>query len=413
VRLIAWNDTPLAAALVAGTFIVFQRPLRWLLDLAHEVEVRYHVDLLPALTVLTVAFVFQQYHKRHQAKAEALAAAAEAAEVRARSEELQRLMTFGQSLGNALDRATLQQSLWRALPAFVADRECWLLARNGEGWDLLLQDARSAQQQPLDTLEGLAARAVGETDFEKMQRDGVQIDEQLLFPLVAGGAVVGVMGVRSVPTLAVGERRALGAVSATVAIAVRNVQLLHQTREHGIRDSLTGCFNRAHGVETLQTELRRCRRSGRPLSILMFDLDRFKTVNDSRGHLHGDAVLAAVGSRLAQVLRSTDVRVRYGGDEFLIILTDTPLIGAQQVAEGLRREISELRLVNNEAASVTASLGVAAAVPGEMDPLALIARTDEALYRAKHEGRNRFSVAQPKSAPASFAVSIGPTAVAR
>ena len=410
-RLIVWNDTPLAAALIAGTFIIFQRPLRWLLDLAHEAEVTYHVDLLPALTVLTVAFVFQQYHKRQQAKAEALAAAAEAAEIRARSEELQRLMTFGQSLGNALDRATLQQALWRALPSFVADRECWLLARNGEGWEPLLQDARNAQQQ--DALEVLAARAVSETDFEKAQRDGVAIGEELIFPLVAGGAVVGVIGVRSVPALAIGERRALGAMSATVAIAVRNVQLLHQTREHGVRDGLTGCFNRAHGVETLQTELRRSRRTGRPLSILMFDLDRFKTVNDSSGHLHGDAVLAAVGSRTAQVLRSTDVRVRYGGDEFLIILTDTPIIGAQQVAEGLRREIAELRLASDEAAAITASFGVAAAVPGEMDPLAVIARADEALYRAKDEGRNRFCLAQPRSAASPVSVSSGPTAACR
>jgi diguanylate cyclase (GGDEF)-like protein len=411
VRLIAWNDTPLAAALIAGTFIIFQRPLGWLLDLAHDAELRYHVDLLPALTILTVAFAFQQYHKRQQARAEALAAAAEAAEVRARSEELQRLMTFGQSIGHALDRATLQQALWRALPAFVAERACWLLARDGEGWELLLQDARAIQRQSVETLEALSARAISEVDFEKAQREGVQLGEELAFPLTAGGAVIGVMGVRSVPPLANGERRALAAMSATVAIAVRNVRLLHETRENGVRDGLTGCFNRAHGVETLQSELRRSRRSGRPLSIVMLDLDRFKTVNDSAGHLHGDAVLAAVGSRLAQVLRSTDVRVRYGGDEFVIILTDTPIIGAQQVAEGLRREIAELRLASSEPAGVTASLGVVAAVPGEMEPLALIARADEALYRAKHEGRNRFCLAQPKAA--AYVVSTGPTAVGR
>jgi diguanylate cyclase (GGDEF)-like protein len=144
----------------------------------------------------------------------------------------------------------------------------------------------------------------------------------------------------------------------------------------------------------------------------MCDIDRFKTINDSAGHLHGDAVLAAVGARFAQVLRSTDVRVRYGGDEFLIILTDTPIIGAQQVAEALRREIAELRLPNQEAAAATVSLGVAVAVPGEMDPLAFINRADEALYRAKHEGRNRFAVAQPKSA-APYAVSTGPIAAGR
>jgi diguanylate cyclase len=130
----------------------------------------------------------------------------------------------------------------------------------------------------------------------------------------------------------------------------------------------------------------------------MFDIDHFKTVNDTGGHLHGDAVLAAVGRQLSDVLRSTDFRCRYGGDEFLIILPDTPVLGAQHVAECIRRGIAEMTLAGGRPAGVTASLGVTAALGGETDVRAAIARADEALYRAKRAGRNRFILGVPPGA---------------
>ena len=126
----------------------------------------------------------------------------------------------------------------------------------------------------------------------------------------------------------------------------------------------------------------------------MFDIDHFKTINDQLGHLRGDDLLRAVGAQLTRVLRSTDVRCRYGGDEFLVILLGTPLLGAQQAAENLRREIETLAMVaGDRMVAVTASIGVAAAASTEMDVTALIERADEALYRAKRAGRNRFCVA--------------------
>jgi diguanylate cyclase (GGDEF)-like protein len=126
----------------------------------------------------------------------------------------------------------------------------------------------------------------------------------------------------------------------------------------------------------------------------MFDIDHFKTINDELGHLRGDDVLRAVGAQLTRVLRSTDVRCRYGGDEFLIILPDTPLIGAQQVAESVRREMTTLAMVvGGKNIPVTVSVGVAAAGPAELGVTALIVRADEALYRAKRAGRDRCSVA--------------------
>jgi diguanylate cyclase (GGDEF)-like protein len=391
VHLIRRSDTSLVVALIAGAVIVFQQPLRWVLDVGHQVELRYHLDLIPALTVLIAAFVFHQYQRRQESRTEARAAAVEAAQARVRSEELQQLMTFSQALVNALDRPSLQQTLCRTLPTFVGDRECWVLTRQGQRWDSLLQGVAGGTRRSVDSLEPLAIHA--NESLENAPRQGLSTETDICFPLVAGGAAVGVMGILNTPALTDEERHAVGAAAAVVAVAIRNLQLLQELREFGVRDGLTGCFNRAHALEVLQTELQRARRTGRPLSMLMFDIDHFKTINDTSGHLHGDAVLAAVGRQLKDVLRNTDVRCRYGGDEFLVILPDTSTLGAQQVAESLRREIADLRLSPTMPAAVTASVGVTTAPPGELDGTMVIARADEALYRAKRAGRNRCCLA--------------------
>ena len=390
-RLFTRQDSSLAVGMIVGTVMVFQQPLRWLFDIANDVEARYHIDLLPALTVLTVVFVFQQYHKRQQAKAQALASAAETARARARTEELERLMTLSQTLADALDREALQQALWRVLPTFIAERDCSILTRDEGRWELLLGDARASRFHSIEFLERVATRAVAGHAGEQPQGQGVVVDNTVCYVMSAGGAVTGVIVVGNMPPLTPAERVAMGAAAALIAVATRNAQMLHIARQSGTVDHVTGCFTRAHGMEWLKRELQRARRSGLPLSVLMFDVDFFKSINDRSGHLRGDAVLAHIGAQLQERLRSTDVRCRYGGDEFLVILPETPVLGAAQVAELLRREIADA----NKDSSLTLSLGVAAALPGEMDTRALIGRADEALYRAKRGGRNRYCVANP------------------
>jgi diguanylate cyclase (GGDEF)-like protein len=125
------------------------------------------------------------------------------------------------------------------------------------------------------------------------------------------------------------------------------------------------------------------------MCLIVFDLDHFKAINDRYGHLAGDAALGAVGARMNAVLRGSDLKCRYGGEEFLILLPDTPAQGGQRVAETLRREIESNGIPwNDEILRLTASFGITSITPGEMDPLAAIARADEALYRAKQDGRN-------------------------
>ena len=394
-RLITRQDSSLAVGLIIGTVVAFQQPLRWLFDLANEIEARYHIDLLPALTVLTVVFAFQQYHKRQHAKAVALASQAETAKAKTRTEELERLMTLSQTLADALDREALQQALLRVLPSFIAERDCSVLTRDEGRWELLLGDARVSRFHSIEFLERVATKAVAGHGAEQTNGQGVVVDNTVCYLMTAGGAVTGVIVVGNLPPLTPAERVAMGAAAALVAVATRNAQLLHVARQTGAMDHLTGCYSRAHGLELLERELRRARRSAQPLSIVMVDLDSLKSINDRAGHLTGDAVLARVGAQLQELLRSTDVRVRYGGDEFLVILPETPVLGAAQVAEFLRREIAEA----NADTGITLSLGVAAALSGEMDPRTLIGRADEALYRAKRGGRNRYCLATPGFVP--------------
>lgn len=410
-NLITRNDTSLAIGLIVGAAVAFQQPLHFLLAAARDVEERYRLDLVPALTIMTGVYIFHQYRKRVLSKAEAAAASAEAAQARARSEELERLMTFSQDLARVLDVAMLQQVLWKNLPSFTRARGFWVLARAGHEWKEVVQDATLMPQRSPELLQSVAEVALAQGAHPAAPLPMIADSDPVCFPMLAGEEVVGVLGIDQGVAMSNGDRNALAAAAALIAVALRNVRLFGESREYGVRDRLTGCFNQTHCLETLAIELQRAKRSGRPLSIVMFDIDHFKAVNDELGHLRGDEVLRAVGAQLHRILRTTDFRARYGGDEFLIILPDTDLRGAERVAETLRDEISTLVIATplDRALTVTASIGVATAAPAELDVLALITRTDEALYRAKKAGRNRACVATaPDSSPGADAPATDP-----
>ena len=238
--------------------------------------------------------------------------------------------------------------------------------------------------------EALADEAVAQVGGKDRATEGVKLQDQICFPMVAGGDIVGMLGVPdgSEP-MTEALRRMMAATAALVAVSVKNAQLFREIRDNSLRDGLTGLYNRAHGLEMVEHELRRARRSQQPIALLMIDIDHFKDVNDRYGHLCGDAVLSAVGRRLKEVLRSSDLKCRYGGEEFLILLPETSIEGAKQVADTLRRELAKTPVNwGNETVPITASFGLAFAQPNEIDPAALVGRADAALYRAKHDGRN-------------------------
>jgi diguanylate cyclase (GGDEF)-like protein len=384
--------------------VIFQRPLRVVWDAALAVQERYNVDLLPALTIFAGVFLFHEARKRQQMKADARAALAESAQARVRSAELERLMALSHALANALDPTTLQQALRRHLPGFTYEREFWVLTRAADRWEIFLQETIGIRTRPLEELERMADRVVSREFPANVPVDGVLVGEIRCFPMLAGGVVVGVFGIYD-SGMVRDQQQALGAATGLLAIAVRNVQLLLETRELNVRDGLTSCFTRSHGLERLEGELRRTRRSRQPLSILMFDIDHFKAINDQLGHQRGDDLLRAVGVKLTRVLRSTDMRCRYGGDEFLIILPDTPLLGAQHVADSVRNEIATLAMAaGDQTLPVTVSIGVATAAREEPGIAVLLERADEALYQAKRSGRNQCRLAgAPEPPPGAVA----------
>lgn len=158
-------------------------------------------------------------------------------------------------------------------------------------------------------------------------------------------------------------------------------------------DPLTGVANRRVFFERLDAELARSTRHGNALSILMVDVDHFKTINDQHGHQVGDVVLASIAGCLRETLRTADLVARYGGEEFSIILPETSLAEATRAAERLGERIRGERFGNpRNAIRVTVSVGVATVRPGEASDQ-LVYRADAALYEAKHGGRDRVTLA--------------------
>jgi two-component system, cell cycle response regulator len=162
-----------------------------------------------------------------------------------------------------------------------------------------------------------------------------------------------------------------------------------QLAEHAATDPLTGLSNRRHIEPQLLGETSRALRHRATFSVLMADLDHFKLVNDRYGHDAGDEVLREVARRIRSMLRTEDRPARWGGEEFLVLLTDTDADQAAIVAEKIREALAETPIeVNGQSIDMTISIGVAEH-QGEDDPLDLIRRADRALYQAKDEGRNR------------------------
>jgi diguanylate cyclase (GGDEF)-like protein len=176
-----------------------------------------------------------------------------------------------------------------------------------------------------------------------------------------------------------------------IALTVANLKLRETLRHLSIRDPLTGLFNRRYMEESLERELRRADRKGTSVGIIMIDIDHFKRVNDTYGHEAGDTVLREMGVLLQRHIRGSDIACRYGGEEFTLILTDSPLSVAQHRAEHLREEIKELHIEyrGQDLGTITLSMGVAAFPQHGATEEALLQAADLALYRAKAEGRDR------------------------
>jgi two-component system chemotaxis family response regulator WspR len=180
----------------------------------------------------------------------------------------------------------------------------------------------------------------------------------------------------------------------------RAYRALAALRDQATRDGLTGVWNRKMIFDTLAQELERAGREGAPLAIVMADLDKFKSINDSFGHPAGDAILQQASRRLSAGLRAYDRVGRYGGEEFLIVLPNCGREQAGKLSERLRQSVADTPMnAGGKELHVTCSLGVAFAdTPNGIGVAALVQAADEALYRAKQAGRNCVQVAPPPAA---------------
>jgi diguanylate cyclase (GGDEF)-like protein len=387
-RLIGRNDLFLLLGLTAALFAIFSRPLERALDWAREIDRSRGLQLVPGLVILAVVLTLHQVRKRHEMRVQALASAAAA---RLATERVERLVTFGKALGEALDHAAIGRVVRDHLPNLAEGRGAWAMALSSGAW----RPRAVVADRSLTECELAARRALGDEP-----EGGDPVPSDVCFPMMVGRQPVGVVGVTDQAVTA-HQQTVLAAAAALLAGALKNAELFEVVHENSVRDSLTGCFNRQHAMEILDVELRRARRTKQPLSLMILDLDHFKAINDRFGHLCGDAALSSVGLRMQAVLRASDVKCRYGGEEFLVLLPETTLGGAEHVAEVLRHDLEKHPIRWHKQGSdtaeirITASIGVTTVVPGEVDPTAVIARADAALYRAKDQGRNRVCVAAP------------------
>ena len=217
----------------------------------------------------------------------------------------------------------------------------------------------------------------------------------IAIPLVAGDQRLGVLDVwrDGLDAFTEEDLERCALLGFITAAAWSNAQMYGELERRALTDALTGLFNirwwRDMGPRVMAQSLR----TGAGVGILLMDLDHFKQVNDSAGHAAGDSVLRAVARAVRRVVRDSDYAVRYGGEEFLIVLTNSTVEGAMRVAQALQAAIAELRAPTSEIERVTASIGVAVFPDHGQELDDVVAAADLAMYQAKRDGRDRIAVA--------------------
>jgi diguanylate cyclase (GGDEF)-like protein len=219
----------------------------------------------------------------------------------------------------------------------------------------------------------------------------------LCAPLVSRGRTIGVLEIinRRGGRFTRHDLSLLLSLVEPCAIAIENAILFQRTEQLTITDDLTRLFNSRYLNLYLGREIKRCKRHGIPLSVIFLDLDGFKGINDQYGHLAGSGTLTEVGTILAQGVRESDILARYGGDEFVVVLPETPASGALVIAERLRRAIEEHRFLAPQgvAARISASFGISTYPDHALSPEGLIQKADQAMYRVKEREKNGIEVA--------------------
>jgi diguanylate cyclase (GGDEF)-like protein len=237
---------------------------------------------------------------------------------------------------------------------------------------------------------GIVKKAAGDTDMHLVLDDSAS---SLAVPLIFADQINGVLYVETEQEREFSDEEILllHTLADLVSGALHHAVTLQKAREQAVTDGLTGVKTHRYLLEALSAEWKRSTRAGRPFSLLLADLDRFKFVNDFFGHLEGDLVLKRVGRILEQNCRSSDVIARYGGDEFVVLMPESDIEQSRQLAEKLRACIFSDSFLRGK--NVTASLGIAGFPADGSTPQELIQIADASMYLSKHQGGNAVSTA--------------------
>lgn len=269
---------------------------------------------------------------------------------------------------NSRDRLDRMQSWPGAGPDHVAPNACWALKCG----------------RPNLCGQGVSCDSAGCTGTA------------LCVPMAARGEVYGLLRFNSDDIAALHrlrDQRGADAMADGMSMALANLQLRDKLRGEALRDALTGLHNRRFLEEVGPTILRQGERRQSPTCVAVLDADHFKRINDTFGHATGDALLRAIAGSMTSMLRGTDICVRFGGEEFVILMPDCDLGGAFERLETLRESISTLHSEGGPLPSISVSIGVAIVPQGAASLDDAIRQADEALYAAKTAGRNRVMTA--------------------
>jgi diguanylate cyclase (GGDEF)-like protein len=317
-----------------------------------------------------------------------------------RLEELQRergrlqeaIRRVGESFTKSLDRVGLLEIVVQtAVDGLEAAGGRATMSRGGE--ERLREVARTGDADAYErALHAAEAAALDAGQIAEIELQGASALAAPLGGADDGGAA-GIVSVARADRFTPGERELFSYLTNQASVSVENVDLHETVQRQAVTDELTGLFNHRRFQEVMTQEVERAKRYGQEMGLIMLDIDNFKRVNDTYGHLQGDMVLREVARVLRQSSREIDEPARYGGEEMAVALPQTDLEGAYRFAERVRRRIEalDLDLVEGDGVlKVTASFGVASLnTAGGDGKDALVAAADAALYRAKRSGKNR------------------------
>jgi diguanylate cyclase (GGDEF)-like protein len=322
--------------------------------------------------------------------------------LRSRLERRDALLDIVRAVNTPLDPARLAELIVERAATWVP-APCWAVVSSDLLGQLTVLAQRGLTPDMGPAIYAIADRVMqrgGEFAAANLRSDARLSDQSigavLAFPLTSRGRrVAALIGLDREPSsreprLLPSMLRAVRVLLEPAATALDNALLLKRAEALSVTDDLTGLHNSRYLNLVLRREAKRASRSGRPLSLVFLDLDGFKSINDSHGHLFGSRALVEAAAVVRSSARETDVAARFGGDEFAVVLPDTGGEGAFAVAERVRQRLAEHRFLADDGLDIhlTASVGVATLPDVAVSPDELIQAADMAMYRVKQSGKN-------------------------